>query len=122
MNHDAEATRPKRSLFSSLRARLILLVVIAVMPVLGLTFYTAVEQRQLATVGVQETALRLARLTSTQQGQMILGARQLLTGLAQLREVRQDNSAICSSFFAVLLKAYPVYSNMGAMDRDVHVY
>jgi HAMP domain-containing protein len=122
MNLDAEATRPKRSLFSSLRARLILLVVIAVMPVLGLTFYTAVEQRQLATVGVQETALRLARLTSTQQGQMILGARQLLTGLAQLREVRQDNSAICSSFFAVLLKAYPVYSNMGAIDRDGHVY
>lgn len=111
-----------RRLFSSLRARLILLVALAVVPVLGLTVYTAIKHRQVASVEVQETALRLARLASTRQGQMILGTRQLLTGLAQLREVREADGNACSALFAELLKAYPLYSNLGAIDRDGQLY
>gem|GEM_PF-690119 len=121
MHCERNKVHSSESFLSSLRARLILLVLIAMAPVLGLTLYTAFEQRQLSTAAVQETALRLARLTSTQQRQMILGTRQLLIGLAQLREVREDN-ANCSSFFALLLKAYPVYSNMGAINRHGEVY
>ena len=35
-----------RELFASLRLRLWLLIVLAFMPILGLMFYTAIEQRQ----------------------------------------------------------------------------
>ena len=117
-----EEIQRKSSLFSSLRARLFLLVALAVVPVLGLTFYTAIEQRQLAAVGVQETALQLAQITSSQQGQMIVGTRHLLIGLAQLREVRRGDPAACSAHFADLLKAYPHYSNLGAIDRNGDLY
>jgi len=50
--------------FPSLRVRLILLVLLAVIPALGLILYTGLEQRRLATEEIQETALRLARLVS----------------------------------------------------------
>ena len=46
--------------FSSLRVRLLLLVLFAVVPALGLILYTASEQRRLAAGAVQEQALRLA--------------------------------------------------------------
>lgn len=117
-----EEDPPKGSPFSSLRARLLLLVAIAVVPILGLTLYSAVEQRQLAGLAVQETAVRLARLASSQQGQLILGTRQLLTGLAQLREVRQVDAAKCSELFGNLQKSYPLYSNLGAVDSAGEVY
>lgn len=99
-----------------------MLVAIAVVPLLGSILYSALEQRQLAGNEVQETTVRLARIASSQQGQLILGTRQLLTGLAQLREVRQRDAAECSALFAKLHKSYPVYSNLGAADRDGEIY
>ena len=74
--------------FSSLRFRLILLVLLAVLPALGLILYTAVEQRRLATTEVQENALRLARFAAADQDNLIEGARQLLIALARLPEIR----------------------------------
>jgi diguanylate cyclase (GGDEF)-like protein len=110
------------SLFSSLRGRLILLVALAVAPVLGLTFYSAFEQRQRVAAEVQETALRLARLASTEQRQIILWTRQLLIGLAELREVRERRSTECSALFAKVLKAHPLYANLGVIDREGNLY
>ena len=76
-----------------------LLFALAVLPFLGLTLCTSVDQRHLAVSKVQEAALRLARLASTEQGKLMLGTRQLLVGLAQLREVRQRDSAACNAVF-----------------------
>ena len=45
--------------FSSLRVRLLLLVLLAVIPALGLMLYTGLEQRRLAAVHAQEGALRV---------------------------------------------------------------
>ncbi|MBI4489190.1 MAG: hypothetical protein HY694_08905, partial [Deltaproteobacteria bacterium] len=102
--------------FSSLRARLMLLVLLAVIPALGLVLYTAAEQRRSAAVEAQEGALRLARLASSDQEQFIEGARQLLVSLAQLPHVRQRDSGACDALFANLLKQYPLYATLGAVD------
>jgi hypothetical protein len=45
-------------LFSSLRIRLIVLVLLAVLPALGLILYSNLEQRQLAAAAAQAEALR----------------------------------------------------------------
>ena len=99
----------KDFVLSSLRARLLLLVAIAVIPIVGSTIYSALEQRHLAGDEVQETTVRLARIASSQQGQLILGTRQLLTGLGQLREVRERNAAECSALFSKLHKSYRLF-------------
>lgn len=58
--------------FSSLRARLLLLVLLAVIPALGLILYTAAEQRRAAAGEAQANALRLARSVSSGQDDLIL--------------------------------------------------
>jgi type II secretory pathway pseudopilin PulG len=53
-----------RAAFGSLRLRLPLLVLIAVIPALGLVLYEAREQRQLAAAHALAEALQLARLAA----------------------------------------------------------
>jgi signal transduction histidine kinase len=93
-------------------------VLLALIPAFALILYTAVEQRRLATAQVQETALRLARLASSDQGRLITGSRQLLVGLAQLTEVRRRDRQGCSRLLAEVLEKYPAYANLGAIAPD----
>ncbi len=68
--------------FSSLRFRLILLVLLAVIPALGLTFYTGLEQRRHAADHVQSDAMQLAARVSAEHERLIEGTRQFLYMLA----------------------------------------
>jgi signal transduction histidine kinase len=91
-------------------ARDLLLIV----PALALIFYTASEQRRHAALEAQEATLRLARLASTDQEQLIAATRQLLVGVAQLPEVRRRDPHACNSVLANLREKYPLYANFGA--------
>ena len=109
--------RALKAFFSGLRVRLLLLVLLAVLPALGSTLYLGLEQRQAATTAVQEEALRLARLTASNQGALLEGARQLLITLSQLPEMRPGASA-CQALLAQLLSQNPFYANLGVIDLD----
>jgi len=67
-----------------LRSRLVLLVLLAVLPSLGLALYTGLEQHRLQLAQMEGNTLRLTRLAAGDLSQAIEGARQLLTGLSQL--------------------------------------
>ncbi|WP_026732710.1 hypothetical protein [Fischerella sp. PCC 9605] len=54
---------------SSLQLRLVLLVLLAVIPALGLIFYTAAAQRRSATIDAQENLLRLVKVAAANQRQ-----------------------------------------------------
>ncbi len=112
----------RRFSLSSLRARLLLLVLLAALPALGLILYTDLEQRRLAATQAQEDALRLARLAAADQAQLIQGAHQLLTALAQLPAVRNGDSDTCTMLFTRLFKQYPVYANLGAAQPNGEVF
>ena len=62
--------------FPSLRVRLLLLVLLAVVPALGLILYTASEQRRSAAAEARDSALQLARSFSSSQDELIESARQ----------------------------------------------
>lgn len=104
--------------FSSLRARVALLVLLAVVPALGLALYTGLEQRRLAAAQVQENALQLARHAASDHERLIEGARQLLMGVAQFPAVRRHDAGACNRLFAGLLKQYPSYANLTASKPD----
>jgi len=101
----------RRFPFRSLRTRLLLLVLLAVVPALGLILYNAWEDRRLEVADVQEDALRLARLISADQERLIEGTRQFLVALAQLPQVRGGDPKACNMLFADLLKQYPLYAS-----------
>ncbi|MBI2363565.1 MAG: hypothetical protein HYV01_00955, partial [Deltaproteobacteria bacterium] len=108
--------------FSSLRVRMILLVLLAVIPALGLIFYTAQEQRRSASIEAQQNALRLARLVSANQQGLIEGGRQLLTALAQVPVIQDGQPAACGAFLENLLRAYPLYANFGVTGPDGEIF
>ncbi len=99
--------------FFSIRFRLILLALLIIIPALGLTFYTGLEQRRIAATQAKEEPLRLARLIASNQNQLIEGARHFLYPLGQLPQVCNREPALCSSLFANLIKQYPWYLNIG---------
>jgi PAS domain S-box-containing protein len=113
------------SFFSSLRSRLLLLVLLAVLPALGLVFYADIEQRRQATAEAQEEALRLAHLAANNRSQLIAEAHHFLTILAQLPQVRTSLTAAgpeqapaCQTLLADLSKQYPLYTNLGVINPD----
>ena len=108
--------------FSSLRVRLLLLVLLAVIPALGLTLYTNLEERELRKTNVQEHALRLSRVVSADHERLIEEARQLLVTLARLPAVRDRNVAACNALFADLLTQHLSYANLGATDVDGNIF
>ena len=58
----------------SLRVRLVLLVLLAVLPSLALILYTASVQRRVATEAAHDKLLRIANLTASDVSRVIEGA------------------------------------------------
>ncbi len=100
-------------MFTSLRSRLILLVLLAVLPALALALYTGLEQRNQAALKAEEEALRLARLVANHQANLIEGGEQLLIALARLPAIREADWSACDAFLAILLQQYAYYANLG---------
>src|SRR5882724_6855199 len=107
---------------ASLRTRLLLLVLLAVIPALGLTLYTNLEERQLRKAQVQEQAMRLSRLVSADHERLIEDARRLLVTLARLPAVRDRNRAACNALFADLLTQHSSYANLGVVDANGSIF
>ena len=106
------------SWLSSLRVRLLFLVVLAALPALGLQLYTASRQRELAVDEAKEDARRLAALAAADNGRLIEGTRQLLVVLARLPEVRGGNPEVCETLLADLKNQFPLYANLGVIAPD----
>src|SRR5215475_632592 len=107
---------------TSLRTRLLLLVLLAVIPALGLTLYTNLEERQLRKAQVQEHDMRLVRLVSADHERLIADAHRLLVNLARLPAVRDPNPPACNTLFADLLTRHSSYVNLGVADVDGNVF
>lgn len=106
----------------SLRTRLLLLVLLAVIPALGLALYTNLEERQLRKALVYEHAMRLSRLVSADYERLIEDSRQLLVTLAHLPAVRDLNRAACTALFVDLLAQRSSYANLGVIDTDGNIF
>ena len=85
--------------FSSLRIRLLLLVLLAVIPAFGLMLYTASNDRANAASDATADALRVARNAARDQAQLIEQARQVLVDLSQLPSTQHDEAPTCSRMF-----------------------
>ena len=108
--------------FSSLRFRLQLLVLLAVIPVLGMTLYAAIEDRQRQMSHLQTEASRIAEVVSAEEYQLVRGVRQLLVALAQLPQARNGDGKACDAFLAELIGHYRRYANLGLADSDGNVF
>src|SRR3990170_2802623 len=105
-----------RCSLSSLPARLLLLVFIALVPALGLIMYNTVEDRQRVVDKVQADVMIQTRLIAAGLQQFVEGARQLLVAIAHHPAVLSRNSVACNRFLSDILTHNPQYTNLGAAD------
>ena len=109
-------------MFSGLRARLLGLVLLAVLPALGLILYTAHQSGTLAARQTVREAQVLVRLAATDYERLVANTRQLLGTLARLPEVRRHDASACNTLFARLKSGYSQYVNLGAVGPDGQVF
>lgn len=103
----------------SLRARLLVLVLLAVIPSFGLLTYNAFEQLAAAERSARNEAVNLTQLVAAEQRRIIAGTHQQLRSLAQLPIVRRPAwHKLCAQTFANLLKQHAQYINVGVIDRS----
>ena len=98
---------------TSLRVRLIQLVLLAVLPALALILYSAAEQRRLARTSAEGEALRAARVLAVGHERLIDSTRHLLVALSRLIDIRNGDSRDCNLQLGELIKEYPLYTNLG---------
>jgi len=83
--------------WGNLRGRLILIALIAIVPIVGLTMYNAVQVRRRALADGRATVERLARLAESDLERSSRGAHQLLHAMAGNPALRGDDLAACST-------------------------
>ena len=107
---------------SSLRSRLLAIIIVAVVPSFGLAVYSAVGLRGHAAASAIESAEGILRQVSAEHERLDAATRVLLDSLTHAPVVRDRDAARCSAFFADLVRQYPAYANMGAADADGTVF
>lgn len=107
--------------FFSLRLRLLGLVVLVLVPWLVLVLYTQADERKAAIASVNGDARRLIRVVASSQTAQIESARQVLTAFVRLPQLHTPDSAACNAFLAEMLRAYPMYLNLGLAGPDGNI-
>ena len=107
--------------FGSLRTRLIVLILVAIVPAMAVMFYTAFEQRRLDKLAIEKKLAHLTRMEVREERQILDGGRQLLQAMAHFVQTSAGDSLRCASFFADLLQHYQRYANLGAVKPDGQV-
>lgn len=99
---------------SSLRGRLIALVLLALLPAFCVILFTDQRHRASIAAQVQKSALGSARVIATEQRRIFENAHQQLITLARLPQIREQNSVACEKILAGLLE--PLYVDLGVFD------
>lgn len=107
---------------SSLRVRLLLLVLVTAVPGMGLILYEGFEQWKLATDVSEQRALDHAREISREHERLIQGGQYLLQALAEITSVRAHDGKSCNRLFSKMVKAQPTFTNLGAAKPDGDVF
>jgi len=111
-----DAAKARR--FVSLRLRLLAMVLLVLVPWLALVLFTQADERKVAIANVGDDAMALVHIVTSNQAAQIEAARQLMLALARLPQLRRNDPTACSALLAEMLKAYPLYLNMGVIEPD----
>lgn len=110
------------SRLSSLRVRVVGLVLLALLPAFALMYSSAAESRRQTMQEVQTDMMRLAQLAGANQQRLIDGARDILITLAQLPAIQSQDRPACLFFLTNILMQHPLYANFGAADRSGNIF
>jgi PAS domain S-box-containing protein len=102
----------------SLRERLVILMVAAVLPVFALSLWVALRETRSATQMAQSQLRFAASLLAANQDRAVDAAEQLLGAVAAMPGLRDLGPVRCQAYFENLRERYPMYSNIGLISAD----
>jgi len=108
--------------FSGLRARLVMLVFVGLVPVVLLSVYMVWEQRRAAADNAAQDALRLARLAAARYAQLTDHAADWLAVASRLPEIKNGSERTCSAMLSDMLRYHAVYTTLAVADASGRVY
>ena len=101
------------------RGRILLLVVLAALPALVLTIYSALDRRDSEERQARAELTRLVRLAAMQQWQVVEGARQMMVASSPILLTLLEDPQRCTQYFAGLLaQNRNSYHSMGLLTQD----
>ncbi|BDV42043.1 hypothetical protein GURASL_09660 [Geotalea uraniireducens] len=106
----------------SIRAHLLILVAVALLPSFAIIAYSGIERRN---DSIEDALRRCAELTfelGSYQERVVFEVRQLLTTLSDLGEVRRHDTAACNRLFARILTQNPQFINLHAATTDGRLF
>lgn len=101
-----------------LRARLVLLIVVALLPVLGLFAWAAASKQSDALKLARSTLQSQALLTAASQQPQVEAIKQLLGDLASAPSVKGRLPGLCSEYLRNLHAMHPQYTDLGVVALD----
>jgi signal transduction histidine kinase len=111
-----------KKLWNNLRFRLMIFVLIAALPALGLTLFTGFEQREQAAHEVQQEALRLTRFAALNQESIIQNTFGFLVALSHVQSLEAGGLQDCGKVFSHLQVAhYPYYTGFYVADLEGNI-
>src|SRR5581483_7096541 len=110
--------RTMRQLFSGLRLRLVLLVLLAAIPAVVLTLHIARQDRQHQTAALRQRSQDLIQLADRKEDELIAGTRQLLRAVAESSQVLSGRRDDCTRLLRSLFADYPRYANLGVIKTN----
>lgn len=102
----------------SLRTRIVVLVLVAIVPLFGLSMFKALHNADAEVERAKANLQFAASLAAASQERVADSARQVLTLLASLPEVQDGNNADCDHRFSSLPRHLPEYANLGVLGLD----
>jgi PAS domain S-box-containing protein len=101
------------SFLRELRHRLLIIILVAVLPILALILYQAKMARDVHVVEALEDAWQIVEKVASRESRFIDSARQLLTLLAETREVAGTDVAACNDFVKRFVERDKTYVDLG---------
>ncbi len=108
-------------LFASLRTRLFLLILIAVLPMLGLIFYFDLQQRQRDIRQVETDALQLAHMVASTHQDLLEHSHLLLSTLALLPQIQNNDLTACHELLARVVQQSSQYANLTVAEPNSNI-
>lgn len=102
----------------TLRTRLVMLVLAAIVPLFGLSLIKAVYNADAAVERATTDLQFAASLAASSQQRLGDTARQLLTAIIHAPDLQKDGRAQCDRYLRELVRQFPLYANLGVINAE----
>ncbi|MDW7710626.1 MAG: GAF domain-containing protein [Deferrisomatales bacterium] len=104
--------------YSSLRTRITLLVLLALLPALALIAWNGVSMRRLSRESAHQEALRVARTARDQQAALVEAAHHVLAAVSLVPAVSRPESAQCQELVGSVVSRFPQFAALLVFQPD----